>query len=513
MSHAPLSSHPSLPGSPFPLGATLGDAGAQFAVHAPDAERVEVCLVDGGVERRIELTEQTFGIWHGWVAGVAPGQRYGYRAYGPWDPRAGLRFNPHKLLLDPYARRIDGTLGDATALAAFDGTDPFGAPSDVDSIGHVPLSVVTASLAGPSVPRLETPWEETVLLELHVGSYTARHPDLPPAVRGTYRGLAADPVLDHLTRLGVTAVELLPVQAFLTEAPVRARGMRNHWGYSTAGFFAPHPGYASVPGAEVDEFRYMVDLMHAAGIEVILDVVYNHTCEWSVAGPTISFRGLDAPGYYVLADDGTDVDITGCGNTVNCWSPTVVRLVCDSLRYWRTTMGVDGFRFDLAPVLGRDGDGAFDARAPLLSAITSDPALRRCKLIAEPWDATAAGYQLGRFGIQWSEWNDRFRDDTRRFWIGETGVRDIASRLAGSQDIFGASGATGNRFGASGATGNRFRASGATGRPRTTRRPWASVNFVTAHDGFTAADLVSYAHKHNRANGEHGHDGTTTIFR
>lgn len=470
------------PGSPFPLGVSIVPGGRQFAVHAPQAERVELCLIDDdGTERRVDLPQQTYGVWHGIVENVSPGRRYGYRAHGAWNPRAGLRFNPNKLLIDPHARRIVGTVGDQAALRSHAG-DPFGPPSTVDSLGHVPLSVVTDRPTDP-ITRLETPWAETVILELHVGAYTARHQQVAPELRGTYLGLVADPVLEHLVALGITAVELLPVQAFLTEPPVAERGMRNHWGYSTAAFFAPHPGYASVPGAEVTEFRTMVDRLHDAGIEVLLDVVYNHTCEWGVDGPTIGWRGFDAPGYYSLDDDGRDIDLTGCGNTLDAHSPAAVAMVCDSLRYWYAEMGVDGFRFDLASVLGRNAVGPFDPRAPLLTAITSDPMLQRAKLVAEPWDATAAGYQVGKFGPMWSEWNDKFRDDVRRFWAGDGRVRDVASRLAGSEDVYGVG-----------------------------RRPWASVNFVTAHDGFTAADLVSYAEKHNDANGEANADGTNNNY-
>ncbi|WP_235916149.1 glycogen debranching protein GlgX [Antrihabitans cavernicola] len=463
------------PGSPFPLGVSTVPGGHQFAVHAPDAQGVELCLIDhDGAERRLDLPQQTYGIWHGIVDGISIGQRYGFRAHGNWDPQRGLRFNSNKLLIDPWARQIVGGVGDANALLAH-ADDPFGTASTVDSLGHVPLSVVTEPTTAAAA-KLETPWAETVI-------YTARHSAVAPEHRGTYLGLAADPVIEHLVSLGITAVELLPVQAFLTEPPVAARGMRNHWGYSTAAYFAPHPGYASRPGEEIAEFRTMVDRLHAAGIEVLLDVVYNHTCEWAVDGPSISWRGLDARGYYALDGDGRDIDLTGCGNTVDAHSPAAVRLVCDSLRYWYTEMGVDGFRFDLASVLGRTGDGPFDARAPLLSAITTDLMLQRSKLIAEPWDATAAGYQVGKFGLQWSEWNDKFRDDVRRFWAGGREVRELASRLAGSEDIYG-----------------------------DIRRPWASVNFITAHDGFTVADLVSYAEKHNDANGEDGKDGTNNNY-
>ncbi|AOW94454.1 glycogen debranching enzyme GlgX [Rhodococcus sp. WMMA185] len=466
-----------MPGSPFRLGAQVTDEGTRFAVHAPDAELVQVCLISrAGEETRIDLTERTYGIWHGVVAGVGAEQEYGYRAHGPWDPTNGFRFNPAKLLIDPWARRMTGKLGDHEALVSHTG-DPFGDPSRRDSLGHTPLSVVTAETTPTSGPRIERPWEETVVYELHVGSFTARHPDVPSRYRGTYLGLAEPAVIGHLVRLGVTAVELLPVQAYLTEATVRLRGMRNHWGYSTAGFFAPHPGYAVEPGAEIAEFRFMVDALHAAGIEVILDVVYNHTCEQDVGGISVSWRGLDAPGYYLLDTAGRDIDLTGCGNTIDAYSPIAVRMIGDSLRYWAQDMGVDGFRFDLASALGRPGGGDFDPRAPVFSSITQDPVLSRCKLIAEPWDATPHGYHVGDFEAQWSEWNDQYRNTVRRFWNGDTGVRDLASRIAGSEDLFAA------------------------------RRPWASINFVTAHDGFTAADLVSYSRKHNEANGDGDRDG------
>ena len=465
--------------SPYPLGATPLDAGTRFAVHAPHADRVQVCLIDDtGREQRVDLPDHTFGVWHGTVPDVGAGQRYGYRAHGPWRPRDGVRTNPHKILLDPWGRRLVGDIGDATRLLAYD-DEPFGAMSTVDSLGHTPLSVVTRSHGGEH-RRPRTPWEDTVVYELHVGSYTARHPMVPPALRGTYPGLAHPAVVDHLVGLGVTAVELLPVHAFLTEPPVRARGMRNHWGYSTASFFAPHPGFASAPGNELAEFRAMVRTLHDAGLEVILDVVYNHTCEWSVAGPSVSWRGLDAPGYYLLDDDGTDVDLTGCGNTVDATSPVAVRMVCDSLRYWASETGVDGFRFDLAAVLGRPRGDSFDPRAAALTAITTDPLLSELKLIAEPWDATASGWSLGRFGAPWSEWNDRYRDAVRRFWAQRSGIGEIASRLTGSEDLFS----------------------------RGDRQPWMSVNYITAHDGFTVADAVSYEHKHNDANGEDGRDGT-----
>lgn len=467
----------------FPLGATPVAGGTRFAVHAPHSDRVQVCLIDDeGREQRVDLPTRTFGIWHGLVPDIGPGRKYGFRVHGPWDPRSGVRTNPHKLLLDPWGRQLHGKVGDPDRLLAYS-SDPFGAMSTTDSLGHTPLSVVTAAGSSPSRPSdsyPRVPWENTVVYELHVGSYTARHPGVPPNLRGTYLGLAHPAVIDYLVRLGVTTVELLPVQAFVTEPPVRARGMRNHWGYSTASYFAPHPAYAATPGNEIGEFRTMVRAFHDAGLEVLLDVVYNHTCEWSIAGPSLSWRGLDAPGYYLLDEHGHDIDLTGCGNTIDADSPIAVRMVCDSLRYWVSEMGVDGFRFDLASVLGRPRGGAFDPRAAMLTAITTDPILGRVKLIAEPWDATTHGYQLGNFGAQWAEWNDRYRDSARRFWAGHSGVREIASRIAGSEDLY----------------------------DRNVRNPWMSVNFVTAHDGFTLADVVSYSRKHNEANGEDGRDGS-----
>jgi isoamylase len=469
-------------GRPFPLGAHLGEGGARFAVASSCADAVEVCLVepDGLSERRVELTERTFGVWHGVVPGVRAGQRYGYRLYGPYEPVRGLRCNPAKLLIDPYARRITGSVTSLEAALGYQ-DDPFtGLPSTVDSLGAVPVSVVCGPPTAPLGTRPDVPWSDTVLYELHVRGYTRCHPEVPPQLRGTYLGLAHPAVIEHLVWLGVTTVELLPVHAIGDEPVLLRQGRRNYWGYSTLGFLAPHAGYAAVPGNEIAEFRAMVDALHAAGIEVVLDVVYNHTCEGDLTGPTLSFRGLDAPAYYVHRVDGSLVDITGCGNTLDSGSPTVVRLVLDSLRYWASTMGVDGFRFDLASVLGRPHAGAFDPNATLLTAIACDPVLAQRKLIAEPWDATGDGYRVGGYGVQWAEWNGRFRDTVRDFWRGAVGVRELAYRLAGSSDLYADGG----------------------------RRPWQSINFVTAHDGFTLRDLVSYNRKHNQANGEGGADGT-----
>jgi len=469
-----------LPGHPFPLGAHPEAGGVRFAVASSVAEAVELCLIsEDGDERRIELTEHTFGIWHGLVPAVTPGQRYGYRVHGPYEPSRGLRCNPAKLLVDPYARRITGTVGELRATLGYEGDPMSGKPSPVDSLGHVPLSLVTSPGGVDTGTRPETPFEETVIYELHVRGFTKQHPEVPPHQRGTYVGLAHPAVIEYLVRLGVTAVELLPVHAIGDEPSLRRRGMRNYWGYSTLGFHAPHEAYASEPGQEVAEFRTMVAALHAAGIEVILDVVFNHTCEGGIDGPTLSLRGFDAPAYYLHDRHGSTVDLTGCGNTLNPGSLPVVRLVTDSLRYFTNELGVDGFRFDLASALGRPRGGWFDPDSALMTAISVDPSLARCKLIAEPWDATADGYRVGGFAPQWTEWNDRFRDGTRDFWRGGVNVRDLAYRLSGSEDLYAAN----------------------------TRRPWASINFVTAHDGFTLRDLVSYNEKHNEENGEGGRDG------
>ncbi|WP_367136073.1 glycogen debranching protein GlgX [Saccharothrix sp. HUAS TT1] len=470
-----------LAGRPFPLGAHPEAGGVRFAVSAPPAHAVEVCLIsEDGAEERVELTERTFGVWHGLVSGVTPGQRYGYRVHGPYDPSRGLRCNPAKLLIDPYATQITGTLSDLDAALGYVDDPMLGGPSPVDSLGSVPLSVVT-SPGGPATGvKPEVPFEEAVIYELHVRGFTKLHPAVPEHQRGTYLGLAHPAVLEHLTRLGVTTVELLPVHAFVDEPSLIRDGRHNYWGYSPLSYFAPHPGYASEPGREVEEFRTMVAALHNAGIEVIIDVVFNHTCEGGPEGPTLSYRGFDAPGYYLHIDGGGTLDITGCGNTTEAGSPQFVRLVTDSLRYWATEMGVDGFRFDLASTLGRPGGGRFDRASAMLTAITADPVLSRCKLIAEPWDATGDGYRVGDFGVQWAEWNGRYRDTVRDFWRGTTSVRDLAYRLSGSSDLYSDD----------------------------LRRPWQSINFVTAHDGFTLRDLVSYNDKHNLANGEDNRDGT-----
>ncbi|MBX6388179.1 MAG: glycogen debranching protein GlgX [Frankia sp.] len=475
------------PGAPAPLGVWPDDEGANVAVVAPGADAVEFCLLDdAGGETRFRLPERTGAVWHGHIPGARPGQRYGLRAHGPYDPARGLRYNPAKLLLDPYARQVVGTLAAHPAIFGYGAGDPYGTtPDEQDSAPYVPIGVITPAPgarggADPTANRPRTPWPDTVIYELHVRGFTRLHPALPPELRGTYAGLAHPAVIAHLRRLGVSAVELLPVHAHVSEPVLLDRGLTNYWGYNCVGFFAPHPGYAATDDP-VAEFRAMVAALHDAGIEVLLDVVYNHTAEQDERGPTLSLRGLDNTVYYRLepADPRRYRDVTGCGNTLNVTSPHVVRLVCDSLRYWVTEMGVDGFRFDLAAALGRNPDG-FDPAAPLLAAIGQDPVLATVKLIAEPWDVGWGGYQVGAFPPPWAEWNDRFRNTVRETWAGRAhSAADLGYRITASSDLFDHSG----------------------------RRPWASVNFVTAHDGFTLADLVSYENKHNEANREDNRDG------
>ncbi|MGW3294537.1 glycogen debranching protein GlgX [Streptomyces xiamenensis] len=489
------------PGRPQPLGARFhtgpgGTEGTNFALWAGGAEGVEVCLFDDtDRETRHPLEEVTHEIWHGFLPGVRPGTRYGYRVHGPWDPSAGARWNPAKLLLDPYARAIDGEFaalppevyGHVRDWPRQDAADTV--RDDRDSAPYVPKGVVTDDRGTPWTDpwaedrRPKTPWADSVIYELHVRGFTMRHPGIPAHLRGTYAGLAHPAALEHLTSLGITAVELLPVHQFAHEDHLLRRGLRDHWGYNSIGYFAPHAGYAATGtrGQQVGEFRDMVAALHAAGIEVILDVVYNHTAEADERGPTLSLRGIANPGYYRLADNPRHyADYTGCGNTLHVVQPQVLRLITDSLRYWVQEMGVDGFRFDLAAALARSMHDV-DMLSPFLAVIAQDPVLRRVKLIAEPWDIGSGGYQVGAFPPLWTEWNDRYRDTVRDYWRGALpDVRDLGSRLAGSSDLYAWGG----------------------------RHPYASVNFVTAHDGFTLRDLVSYNSKHNEANGEDNRDGT-----
>jgi glycogen operon protein len=477
-----------LPGTPFPLGATLAGSGTNFAVASSVADGVVLCLFDDdGRETQLPL-EQDAGVWHGFVPGVAAGQAYGFRALGPYDPTRGLRCNPAKLLLDPYAKATSGSVRFGDEVLGHDVQDP-DRPSELDSAGHVPRSlVIDPSFAWTDAAHRPRRYSDTVIYEVHVKGFTMRHPGVPPALQGTYAGLGHEAALAHLVDLGVTAVELLPIHQSVPEAFLVDRGLTNYWGYNTIGFLAPHDRYsaevrAGRPGGQVAEFKAMVASLHAAGLEVLLDVVFNHTAEGGHLGPTLCHRGLDNPGYYRL--DPTDlrryIDTTGCGNAVNVGDAIGLRLIMDSLRYWLTEMHVDGFRFDLAPTLARQA-GAFDRSAAFFDLVAQDPVVSQAKLIAEPWDVGQGdSYDIGRFPPQWSEWNGRYRDSVRDFWRRRDGLMgELATRFSGSSDLYG---------------GSR-------------RRPTASVNLVTVHDGFTIRDLVSYDAKHNDANGEGNRDGT-----
>ena len=477
------------PGSPYPLGATWDGAGTNFALYSGVAERVDLCLFGGdgpaqsAPETRVALTEADGFVWHGYLPGIGPGQRYGYRVHGPYDPGRGHRCNPAKLLLDPYAEAVEGGVRWSRAVYGQRPGDPL-ARSFADSAPFVPRSVVTDpgfDWGDDRPPR--TPAEDTIIYEAHVRGLTARHPQIPAGLRGSYAAAGHPVVIEHLLRLGVTAVELLPVHQHVSEPGVARRGLANYWGYNSISFLAPHNGYcpAGQRGEQVREFKAMVRALHQAGLEVILDVVYNHTAEGGQLGPTLSFRGIDNAAYYRLRDDDLRcyVDDTGCGNSLNVRHPHALQLIMDSLRYWVLDMHVDGFRFDLAPALTRER-GEVDRCAAFLRMAGQDPVVSRVKLIAEPWDAGPGGYQLGSFPAPWAEWNGQYRDAVRDYWRGQPGaLPEFASRLAGSSRTFQASG-----------------------------RRAASVNYVTCHDGFTLQDLVSYERKHNEANGEGGRDGS-----
>ncbi len=481
------------PGSAYPLGADFDGSGTNFALFSEVADRVELCLFDNGagpgaapVETRIELTEVDGYVWHCYLPHVQPGQRYGYRVHGPYDPDRGQRCNPNKLLLDPYAKATWGTIDWSPALFGYDFDDP-DQRNDEDSAPHMMLGVVINPFFNwEGDRRLSHPYNETVIYEAHVKGLTELHPDIPAELRGTYAGLAHPAITEHLTRLGVTAIELMPVHEFVQDQALQEQGLRNYWGYNTIGFFAPHAGYAAVPrdptqrGQQVQEFKSMVKAMHAAGIEVILDVVYNHTAEGNHLGPTLSFKGIDNTAYYRVVEDDPRyyMDYTGTGNSFNVRHPHSLQLIMDSLRYWVTEMHVDGFRFDLAATLAREFYDV-DRLATFFELVQQDPVVSQVKLIAEPWDVGPGGYQVGNFPPQWTEWNGAYRDTVRDFWRGEPEIGAFASRLAGSSDFYEHSG----------------------------RRPVASINFITAHDGFTLADLVSYNEKHNDTNGEGGRDG------
>ncbi len=479
------------PGAPYPLGATWDGAGVNFALFSEHATGVELCLFDAGDPRRetdrLRLPERTDLVWHLYLPEARPGQLYGYRVHGPHAPADGHRFNPAKLLLDPYARAIAGSVEWDDAVFGYRVGDPGEdlVADDRDSAPFVPRSAVVDpafSWGDDRPPR--TPWHRSVIYEVHVRGFSVRHPDVPDALRGSYAGLASPAAVDYLTHLGVTAVEILPVHHAVPGRHLVAQGLSNYWGYNSIGFFAPHARYGSGGdrGGQVPEFKTMVKTLHRAGIEVILDVVYNHTAEGNHLGPTLCFRGIDNAAYYRLVPDERRYyqDYTGCGNTLNMLHPRSIQLLMDSLRYWVTEMHVDGFRFDLASALAREMH-AVDRLSTFFDVIHQDPVISQVKLIAEPWDLGEGGYQVGNFPAGWAEWNGRYRDTVRRYWRGDGGqVADLGYRLTGSSDLYQEDG----------------------------RRPYASVNFVTAHDGFTLADLVSHDHKHNEANREDNRDGT-----
>jgi isoamylase len=483
-----------LPGRPFPLGATpgmrLGIAGTNFAIASSVADSVTLCLFgESGTETQIPVQDNDADVWHAFVPGIGPGQAYGYRVSGPWDPARGLRCNPAKLLLDPYAKAISGSVSFGPEVLGQDETAP-GRPSTLDSAAHVPRSLVADPEFGWQDHR--RPWyrySDTVVYEIHVKGFTMRHPGIPPGLRGTYAGLGHEAAIAHLLGLGVTTVELLPVHQNVPEGFLVQRGLTNYWGYNTIGYFAPHNGYSAAvragrPGGQVAEFKSMVDRLHQAGLEVVLDVVFNHTAEAGPDGPALCFRGIDNTAYYRTepGDPGVYIDTTGCGNSLNAGDPITLQLMMDSMRYWLTEMHADGFRFDLAPTLARQ-EGAFDKVAAFLDMVAQDPVVSRAKLIAEPWDVGQMdSYDLGRFPPLWREWNGKYRDTMRDFWRSHpVGIGEFATRFAGSSDLYATAG----------------------------RRPTASVNLITVHDGFTLRDLVSYNDKHNQANGEDNRDGTS----
>ncbi len=473
------------PGSAYPLGATFDGSGTNFALFSEVADKVELCLIDESGETRVELTEVDGFVWHGYLPTVQPGQRYGYRVHGPYDPKRGQRCNPAKLLLDPYAKATAGTIDWDPSLYGYDFGDP-DSRNDADSAPHMVHGVViNPYFDWEGDRRLNIPYNESLIYEAHVKGMTRLHPDVPEGLRGTYAGLAHPAITNHLTKLGVTAIELMPVHQFVHDSVLLDKGLRNYWGYNTIGFFAPHLEYSSAAadgrlGQQVQEFKSLVRSMHAAGIEVILDVVYNHTAEGNHLGPTLSFKGIDNAAYYRLMEDDPRyyMDYTGTGNSLNVRQPHSLQLIMDSLRYWVTEIHVDGFRFDLAATLAREFYDV-DRLSSFFELVQQDPVVSQVKLIAEPWDIGPGGYQVGNFPPQWTEWNGAYRDTVRDFWRGEPSLGEFASRLAGSSDYYAHSG----------------------------RRPVASINFVTAHDGFTLRDLVSFDQKHNDANGEGSQDG------
>ncbi|CAB0852629.1 glycogen debranching enzyme GlgX [Corynebacterium diphtheriae] len=488
MNDSPVTSDRQIwPGQSYPLGSKYDGAGTNFAIFSDVAEKVELCLIDAECnEERILLDEVDAHIWHCYLPGVKPGQRYGFRVHGPYNPAEGKRCDPSKLLVDPYARAFDGEFDGHPSLFSYDINDPENPEgrNTEDSLEHTMKSVVVNPFFDWGSDRSpNTPYNETVIYEAHVKGMTMRHPDVPESLRGTYAGLAHPSIIEHLKDLGITAIELMPVHQFLQDDRLRDLGLRNYWGYNTFGFFAPQQDYAAAqePGGAVSEFKGMVRAFHEAGIEVILDVVYNHTAEGNHMGPTIAFRGIDNEAYYRLVDGDKAhyMDYTGTGNSLNVRDPHPLQMIMDSLRYWVSEMHVDGFRFDLASTLARELHDV-DKLATFFDLVQQDPIVSQVKLIAEPWDVGEGGYQVGNFPPLWTEWNGKYRDTVRDFWRGEPStLGEFASRLTGSSDLYANNG----------------------------RRPTASINFITAHDGFTLNDLVSYNHKHNDANGEDGRDG------
>ena len=476
-------------GLPWPRGAAWDRKGTNFAVFSAYATKVEVCIFDEKGEReiaRIALPEYTDEVWHGYIPDIHPGTPYGYRVHGPYQPDAGHRFNPNKLLLDPYATAHIGRLVWNPALFGHQMETGDDLTFDErDSAPYIPKCTVVDPRFNWAGQRNHKglPWDDTIIYELHVRGYTMRHPAVPPELRGTYAGLGTPEVLNYIRSLGVTAIELMPIHTFISEQHLMEKGLTNYWGYNTIGFFAPEPRYAAAGLDSLREFKEMVARIHDAGMEVILDVVYNHTAEGGEKGPTLSFKGMDNASYYRLVPDNKRyyINDTGTGNTLNLSHARVIQMVTDSLRYWVELTRVDGFRFDLGTILARERDGGFDRESGFLKACRQDPVLGTVKLIAEPWDCGPGGYQVGAFPPSWAEWNDKFRDDVRDFWRGELPARKLADRLCASEEFF-------NRRG---------------------RKPWACLNFVTAHDGFTLNDLVSYNEKHNQANGEENRDGSS----
>jgi glycogen operon protein len=475
------------PGTPYPLGANWTGEGVNFAIYSEHATGVDLCLFDdGGQERRIALRERTAFVWHAFVPGVSPGARYGYRVHGEYAPTKGLRFNDHVVVLDPYAKAIEAPVAWEKGAFAYELGGPEGdlTRSELEALGAPRGIVIDPSFDWGDDARPNIPLHRTVIYEAHVRGMTMRHPEVPQKVRGKYAGLASDPMIRYFTDLGVNAIELLPVHAFVDDKILLDRGLRNYWGYNSIGYFAPEPRYRTVgvPGQGVREFKEMVKRFHSAGIEIILDVVYNHTAEGNHFGPTLSFKGIDNPTYYRTTSDDPRYyfDYTGTGNSLNVRHPQTLQLIMDSLRYWVAEMHVDGFRFDLASTLARSLHEV-DQLSSFFTIIHQDPLISQVKLIAEPWDVGDGGYQVGNFPIRWAEWNGKYRDVMRRFWKGDGGLAaELAYRLSGSSDLYENEG----------------------------RRPYSSINFIVAHDGFTLRDLVSYNEKHNEANGESGRDGT-----